>query len=277
MLLFVYRKGNEMKKQNAASENIWDTPEQAKEEFKKTVEDTTPVKTPKNKPQSPKLISHPDFDIEGLMTDFPTAKDLERFVFDETGVTLNLKGRANQVKYQIAMDVLNGKDIDSKYIGGNNPYIDKAELIPTEDLKPEPARDKSLPAREQQQNAFYSPFIPHPDEEQRAQGKKVQVMFRKYNNGMISYEIMGPLEQKPEGEKIDKYGRVRPEYIKWIDPRTGEQVLMREDGTLTQQGKRLRATMQTFKVNKTNQWEVWIDREFVSLNDSVASNPWDLK
>jgi hypothetical protein len=34
--------------------------------------------------------------------------------------------------------------------------------------------------------------------------------------------------------------------------------------------------MQTFKVNKSNQWEVWIDREFISLNDSVAANPWDL-
>jgi len=273
-----------MQKNNQTStENIWDDNFDAKatqkEETKLTPEKIKKVEKAldKIKPQAPQAISHPDFDIEGLMTDFPTATDLERFVFDETGVTLNLKGRANQVKYQIAMDVLNGKDIDSKYIGGNNPYIDKAELIPTDDLKPEPQRDDSLPPRSQQQNAFYSPLIPHPDEEQRAQGKKVQMMFRKYNNGMISYEIMGPLEQKPEGEKIDKYGRVRPEYIKWIDPRTGEQVLMREDGTLTPQGKRLRATMQTFKVNKTNQWEVWIDREFVSLNDSVAANPWDLQ
>ena len=78
------------------------------------------------------------------------------------------------------------------------------------------------------------------------------------------------------GEKIDKFGRTRPEVIKWVDPRTGEQVIMREDGTLTPQGKRLRAMMQTFKVNNTNQWQVWIDREFVSLNDSVAHNPWDL-
>lgn len=270
------------KNSQTSTENIWDDSFDAKASSK---EDTKPTPQQvkkvekalqKVKPQTPASTMSGEFDIEGLMTDFPTAKDLERFVFDETGVTLNLKGRANQVKYQVAMDVLNGVDIDPKFIGGNNPYIDKAELIPTEDLKPEPARDDSLPQRSQQQNAFYSPFIPHPDEEQRAQGKKVQVMFRKYNNGMISYEIMGPLEQKPEGEKVDKYGRIRPEYIKWIDPRTGEQVLMREDGTLTPQGKRLRATMQTFKVNKTNQWEVWIDREFVSLNDGVASNPWDV-
>jgi len=30
------------------------------------------------------------YDLEGLMTDFPTARELERFVFDETGVVLNL-------------------------------------------------------------------------------------------------------------------------------------------------------------------------------------------
>ena len=49
-----------------------------------------------------------------------------------------------------------------------------------------------------------------------------------------------------------------------------------EDGTLTPQGKRLRATMQTFRVNNTNQWDVWIDRELVGLEDSVAHNVWDL-
>ena len=30
------------------------------------------------------------FDMEGLMTDFPTAKELEKFVYDRTGVVLNL-------------------------------------------------------------------------------------------------------------------------------------------------------------------------------------------
>jgi hypothetical protein len=34
--------------------------------------------------------------------------------------------------------------------------------------------------------------------------------------------------------------------------------------------------MMTFKVNRSNQWEVWIDREFISLDDSVKNNPWDL-
>jgi hypothetical protein len=228
------------------------------------------------KPIQPPAVNQGDFDIDGLMTDFPTATDLERFVYDQTGIVLNLKGRANKLKYQVAMDVLNGMEVDSKFIGSDNPYIDRTELVPIEPIKEVPERDKTLPDRSEVQNTFYSPVIPHPDPEQRAQDKKVHMLFRKYKNGMISYDILGPLEQKPYGEKIDKFGRTRPEVIKWVDPRTGEQVIMREDGTLTPQGKRLRATMQTFRVNNTNQWQVWIDREFVSINDSVANNPWDL-
>ena len=49
------------------------------------------------------------FDLDGLMSDFPTAGELQKFVFDQTGITLNLKGRANKVKYQIALDCLNGR------------------------------------------------------------------------------------------------------------------------------------------------------------------------
>ena len=228
------------------------------------------------KPEVPKSMSNAEYDLEGLMTDFPTAKDLERFVFDETGVVLNLKGRANKLKYQIAMDVLNGEEVDPKFTSDLNPYIDKAEMVPVEPLKEVPARDASLPDRKHIQNIFLCPVVPHPDENARAQDKKVSMLFRKYKNGMISYEILGPLEQYESGSKIDKYGRTRPEIIKWIDPRTGEQVIMRDDGTLTPQGKRLRGMMQTYKVNKSNQWEVWIDREFISLDDSVKNNPWDL-
>lgn len=263
---------------STSTENIWDDNFDSKATSKE-VEQIVKPKTEKAKPvkaQPPQSLNSAEYDVEGLMTDFPTAKDLERFVFDETGVVLNLKGRANQIKYQVAMDVLNGNEVDPKFIGGDNPYIEKAELVPTEPLKEVPERDPSLPPRSQQQNAFFSPLIPHPDEEQRAQDKKVDMVFRKYQNGMISYEIIGPLAQKPYGEKLDKYGRTRPEVIKWIDPRTGEQTLMREDGTLTPQGKRLRALMQTKKVNKSNQWEVWIDRDFLSVDDSVLNNVWDI-
>ena len=105
---------------------------------------------------------------------------------------------------------------------------------------------------------------------------KCHMIFRKYKNGVISYEILGPLQERPVGEKIDKFGRTRPEVIKWFDPRTGEQIAQRADGTLTPIGKNLRGTMQTYRVNKSNQWDVWVDREFISLNESVAHNPWDL-
>ena len=264
-----------MKKQKTTqSDNIWDTPEDTKQVEQVFEEKVEQVLT---KPQAPQSLYSAEYDLEGLMTDFPTAKDLERFVFDETGVVLNLKGRANKLKYQIAMDVLNGQDVDPKFIGQNNPYIDKTEMVPVEELKPVPERDKSLPPRSHMQNSFYTPFIPHPDEAMRAQDKKVHMIFRKYDNGMISYEIMGPLAQRPFGEKINKYGKVVPEIIKWIDPRTGEQVVMREDGSLTPQGKRLRALMQTKKVNKSNQWDVWIDREFLTVDDSVLNNVWDLE
>jgi hypothetical protein len=265
------------KKTTTTQENIWDTPvEDVLDKVTETFTEKAEEVIEKTKPKKPQSIIHTEFDIEGLMTDFPTAKELERFVYDETGIVLNLKGRANQLKYKIAMEVLNGNDVDEKFIGTDNPYVEKAEMIPTEDLKPVPARDKNLPNKNEVQNAFYSPFIPHPDDEMRAQDKKVDMIFRKYNNGMISYECVGPLEQKPHGEKMDKFGRIRPEIIKWIDPRTGEQVAVREDGTLTPQGKKLRALMQTKKVNNTNQWEMWVDREFISTGDFDGNNVWDL-
>jgi hypothetical protein len=262
-----------------AEENVWDvTPEETQQAEPKPAVKSTKSRSVE-KPQAPKSVSNADYDLEGLMTDFPTAKELERFVFDETGVVLNLKGRANKLKYQVAMDVLNGVEVDAKFIGGDNPYVEKSELVPEEPLRPAPARDTKLPPHTQIQNTFWSPMIPHPDPDARSQDKKCHVMFRKYNNGMVSYEIQGPLELYPVGEKIDKYGRTRPEIMKWLDPRTGEQIAVRADGTLTPQGKRLRAMMQSskFRVNKGTQWDSFIDREFISINDSVADNPWELK
>lgn len=265
------------RKTNPTEESTWDiapTPqepidlvEQVKQDKKKSTKELI-----KDVP----TLTHPEFDIDGLMTDFPTATELERFVYDQTGVVLNLKGRANKLKYQIAMDVLNNVEVDNKFVGDNNPYIDKTELVPIDSLKTVPERDKTLPSSNTVQNVFYVPTFPHPDEEARAKDMKCHMMFRKYKNGMISYEILGPVQERPIGEKIDKFGRVRPEVIKWYDPRSGEQVVQREDGTLTPTGKKLRGTMQTYRVNKSNQWAVWVDREFISLNEDVAHNPWDL-
>jgi hypothetical protein len=243
-----------------------------------TVEDTTtPARRAAELNRSPEPAEQPDFDMEGLMSDFPTATALERFVYDETGIVLNLKGRANKLKYQVAMDVLNGVEVDAKFLGSENPYVDKAEMVPHEELRPIPARDATLPEHDQIQNTFFSPFIPHPDAEMRAQDHKVGCVFRKYRNGMISYEVLGPLDTRAIGEKVDKFGRVRPEIIKWIDPRTGEQLMVRADGSLTPMGRNLRAIMQKFRVNESNAWNVWVDREFAEMESATLNNPWDAR
>jgi hypothetical protein len=226
------------------------------------------------KPEAPKSLSNAEYDMEGLMTDFPTAKELERFVFDETGIVLNLKGRANKLKYQVAMDALNGVEIDPKFVGDNNPYIDKADMVPEEPMPAIPPRDKELPNVEELQNYFFSPFVPHPDPDYRALGKKCHCTFRKYNNGVISYEINGPWEQKPMGTKIDKYGRERPEIIKWIGAATGEQMVQREDGTLTPTGRRLRTMMQSMRINAGNIWDTFVDRDFGQFNQEAIVDPW---
>jgi hypothetical protein len=218
-----------------------------------------------------------EFDIDGLMTDFPTAKELERFVYDQTGRVLNLKGRANKLKYQEAMAVLNGLEVDATFIGGDNPFIERADLVPVEDLRALPARDATLPDHEHIQNQFVSRLVPHPDQDMRSTGRKVDCVFRKYRNGMISYEVLGPIDQRPEGEKMDKFGRMRPEIIRWIDPRTGEQVMVRQDGTLSPMGRNLRAMMQRQKFNDSNMWAVFVDREFADMVGGQLSNPWDVK
>ena len=260
---------------SSAEQNVWDD---VSPEPEITAEDVVAVaeQIAAAMPQAPKSISNAEYDMEGLMTDFPTARELERFVFDETGVVLNLKGRANKLKYQVAMDVLNGQDIDPKFIGGENPYIDRTELVPVEELRDPPPRDPKLPPRTEVQNLFVSNQIPHTDFEYRMQDRKISVIFRKYKSGEISYEILGPVDQRPHGMKLDKYGRERPEVIKWVDPRTGEQIIVRNDGSMTPQGRKLRALLQTFKVNSSNYWDVWIDGEFVSLTENIATNVWDL-
>jgi hypothetical protein len=262
-----------MKKNTPAPEvSPWDavpvTPEQAQAEIPKPTKQQVIAQS-----AGPAV----EFDMEGLMTDFPTAKELERFVYDQTGRVLNLKGRANKLKYQVAMDVLNGRDIDPVFVGGDNPYIEKADLVPVEELRPVPARDASLPSIDQVQNNFVSRLVPHPDEEFRANMRRVDCVFRKYRNGMISYEVLGPIDQRPEGEKMDKFGRMRPEIIRWVDPRTGEQLVVRADGTMTPQGRNLRAMMQKLRFNDSNWWDVFVDREFAEFAGGELSNPWDLR
>jgi hypothetical protein len=139
-----------------------------------------------------------------------------------------------------------------------------------------PDRDAGLPPESEIQNQFYTPFIPHPDPEYRAKNRKVHTVFRKYRNGMISYEVIGPIEPKSIGEKMDKFGRMRPELMSWVDPRTGEQIAVRSDGSMTPRGRNLRAIMMTLRVNNTNHWNMWVDRDFISSERGELRNPWDL-
>ena len=254
--------------------NPWD-------EADNTVQPVTPdaVKSTPKKPELELRIREDDrdFDIEGLMTDFPTARDLERFVYDETGVVLNLKGRANKLKYQIAMDVLNGTGVEPKFIGTDNPYLEKTDLVPEDPMKELPPRDPGLPPLTNVQNTFFTAFVPHSDPGYHAQGRRMHCLFRKYQEGVITYEIIGPIEPKPEGEKLDKWGKLRPEIIRWVDPRTGEQIVQRADGSFTPIGRRLKAMMQTMRYNNTNQWLKYIDRDFITLDRKAAINPWNLE
>lgn len=235
---------------------------------------TKPVKDVVKPVAKPVETTEPLYDFEGLMTDFPTAKDLEKFVFDQTGIVLNLKGRSNKFKYQTAMDVLNGKEPEAYLLGNENPYLDKNDLIPVDELKKLPARPAEV-VGEQCVASFISKTFQHPDQEWAAQGQKCEVVFRKYINNVITYEIIGPISTRAVGTRVNKFGKEVPEKYVWVDPRTGEQVIRKENGTYTPVGTRLRSKMQAAKINKSDYWSVWIDREFV-ISDGTNSldNPW---
>lgn len=247
-----------------------DTPTETKtvKDSGKTVAKKAPVVT------SPKVEVEPLYDLEGLMTDFPTAKELEKFVFDQTGIVLNIKGRSNKFKYQTAMDVLNGKEPEDYLLGTENPYLDKNDLIPVDELKKLPPRPSEV-VGEQCVASFISKTFQHPDAEWASAGQKCEVVFRKYMNNVITYEIIGPISTRAIGTRVNKFGKEVPEKYVWVDPRTGEQVIRRENGSYTPVGTRLRAKMQAAKINKSDYWSIWIDREFV-INDGTNSidNPW---
>lgn len=254
-----------MKKQTSLAEaSQWDLdPEQAA------------TATKPSKEVKPKAVEvEPLYDLEGLMTDFPTAKELEKFVFDQTGFVLNLKGRSNKFKYQTAMDVLNGQEPDTTIIGKENPYLDKNDIIPVDPMKklpPQPDVIQGVPMVTQ----FMSKTFPHPDDDWKASGQKCDVVFKKYINNVITYEILGPISTRPVGTRVNKFGQQVPEKYEWVDPRTGEQVIRNQNGMLTPLGTRLRGYMSRMKVNKSNQWDMWIDRDFIIGDpNQTFDNPW---
>jgi len=266
-----------MKKDNKKQQDVWGegTVEDNQEivETVETVEETViPASVNDLKP------SRPTYTLAGLKADFQNVKDLQQFVFDETNVSLKLQGVEPDVKFKVALAVLNNEDIDPVYLTNANPYVENKELIPEDPIKPIPMRDKRLPSRDTLQNVFHSFNVPHPDTEMRALDAKVRVAFRKYQSGEISYEVEGPLEKHSIGEKMDKYGRARPEKYVWVDPRTGEQLLRSADGSFTKMGQRLRTLMESYRVNKNeSQWSMWVDRDFTSFNQNAIDNPWDEK
>jgi len=236
------------------------------------VKDTTKPRKETKKP----IVEDAGFDMEGLMTDFPTAPELERFVYDQTGIVLNLKGRSNKLKYQVALDCLNGIEVDPQFTGHENPYVNKAELVPVDNMKQIPDRDASILSAGPEVNVFDTNLFPHPDPELKAQGQNCQVRFAKYASGMITYEILGPITKRAVGERINKYGQTVPEKYTWVDPRTGEQVIVRGDGSLTPLGSKIRAFMRRQRMNKSNMWDVWVDRDFVVRDEFVTDNPWSV-
>ena len=224
---------------------------------------------------SNKTIMDLGFDLEGLMSDFPTAGELQKFVFDQTGVVLNLKGRANKVKYQIALDVLNGGIPPSAVMGDENPYVDKNDLVPCDPLQTLPLQPEAIrghvPAAQ-----FQCDIFPHPDSEWASTGQKCSVVFRKYIDNTITYEVLGPIAQRAVGSRVNKYGKEVPDKFTWVDPRTGEQIIRFNTGIITPVGSRLKNFMSRLKVGNKTQWDTWIDRDFViGGNPSAAlDNPW---
>ena len=225
---------------------------------------------------SPSEDSEPLYDLEGLMTDFPTARELEKFVFDQTGHVLNLKGRSNKFKYQTAMDVLNGLAPEEYLLGTENPYLDKNDLIPVDELRRLPARPAEV-VGEPCVSSYISKTFPHPDTEWASQGQKCEVVFRKYVNNAITYEIIGPISTRAVGTRVNKFGKEVPEKYTWIDPRTGEQLIRSSTGQMTPVGTRLKAQMSKARINNKSYWDVWIDREFfIGDASNTLDNPWSV-
>jgi hypothetical protein len=223
---------------------------------------------------TPTISVEPLYDLDGLMTDFPTARELEKFVFDQTGHVLNLKGRSNKFKYQTAMDVLNGSEPDQALVGKENPYLDKNDIIPIDPMKKIPARPREV-IDQLQVSMYIAKNFPHPDPEWAAQNQKCEVIFRKYTNNIITFEVIGPVSTRAVGVRVNKFGKEVPEKYEWVDPRTGEQTIRTESGMLTPQGTKLKNRMSKSVIGKTNMWEQFIDREFwFGDNNAGIDNPW---
>lgn len=209
------------------------------------------------------------YDIDALKTDLPTAKELAQFIYDKVGLSLDFVGKPKEDQYLVAKNALEGKKVPSEYMTELNPYIDRKETIPMDELKPLPPRPKDLPDPDSQVHFFGATNMPHPEDPQS--DRKVQINFRKYENGIITFQIMGPVEQQAVGERLNKFGQRVPEKYTWLDPRTEEIVMRRPDGTYTEKGRGL---FQYCSGEKGG--GIWglIDRDLVSISQKNVVNPW---
>jgi hypothetical protein len=209
------------------------------------------------------------YDIDALKSDLPTAKELAQFVYDRTQIALDLIGKPKEDQYQVAKNALEGKKVPADYITNDNPYVDKRELIPVDEIKKLPPRSEDLPPIESRVNFFGATNMPHPFDPQS--DKKVQINFWKYDSGLITFQIMGPLEQIAVGERINKFGQTVPEKYSYIDPRTEESVLRRPDGTFTEKGRGLYAFCSGEK--GAGIWSM-IDKSTMAIAAKNITNPW---
>jgi hypothetical protein len=209
------------------------------------------------------------YDIDALKSDLPTAKELAQFVYDRTQIALDLVGKPKEDQYQVAKNALEGKKVPADYITNDNPYVDKRELIPVDEIKKLPPRSEDLPPIESRVNFFGATNMPHPFDPQS--DKKVQINFWKYDSGLITFQVMGPLEQVAVGERINKFGQTVPEKYSYIDPRTEESVLRRPDGTFTEKGRGLYAFCSGEK--GAGIWSM-IDKSTMAIAAKNITNPW---
>lgn len=211
------------------------------------------------------------YDIAALKADLPTAKELAQFVYDKVHVNLDFIGKPKEDQYKVAKVVLEGGKFPSEYASEVNPYLDKKELIPVDQIKSLPERNKNLPPVESRIHFFGATNMPHPSPSEQGSNKTVHISFYKYDNGMLTFQIMGPIEQIAIGKRVNKFGQEVPESYSWIDPRTAEEVLRRPDGSYTEQGRKLYAYCVGEKGSGI--WPL-IDKEILDTIAKNITNPW---
>jgi hypothetical protein len=209
------------------------------------------------------------YDIDALKADLPTAKELAQFVYDKTGISLDLVGKPKEDQYIVSKNALEGKKVPSEFITDENPYVEKKDVVPEDPMPPVPAREAGLPDAEAMVHHFGATNMPHPLDPQS--DRKVHITFRKYEDGSLTFEVMGPLEKQAVGSRLNKYGQVQPEKYTWLDPRTGEKMLRKADGTFTKEGRGMYAYCVGEKGGGI--WNL-IDKEAVRISEKNIANPW---